>query len=175
MNRDDQMEPDYQIRLAEPGDAIGLAKVHHLSLSETFGELLPAYANSRTLDDFERIWKERLDTPTCVTAVMILGEQIVGLVSAAASRDDDADGTFGDVDRIYLHPSVWEKGLGARLLAWCEKELAAMGYVVSKLWVFEMNLRARRFYERNGYAQDGKTKEAFDVRLLRYGKKLPEG
>ncbi len=134
--------------------------------------MLPDYANSRTLDDFERLWQQRLESPTCVTSVMICGEQIVGLVSAAASRDDDADGTFGDVDRIYLHPSAWEKGLGIRLLNWCEGELVRMGYVISKLWVFEMNTRARRFYERNGYVQDGTSKEAFNARLLRYEKSL---
>ena len=168
----DQLQQDYQIRLAQPGDAIGLAEVHHSSLVQTFAEMLPEYANSRTRQDFERLWQQRLEAPTCVTSVMLRGEQIVGLVSAAASRDDDADGTFGDVDRIYLHPSAWEKGLGVKLLTWCEEELARMGYVISKLWVFEMNTRARRFYERNGYVQDGKTKIEFNTRLIRYGKKL---
>lgn len=161
-----------RIRLAEPGDEIALADVHHSSLVQTFGQMLPEYANSRTLNDFERLWQQRLEVPTCVTSVLLSGERIVGLVSAAASRDDDADGTFGDVDRIYLHPSAWEKGLGVQLLTWCEEELARMGYVISKLWVFEMNERARRFYERNGYVHDGKTKVDFNVRLLRYSKSL---
>lgn len=173
MSERDQLEQDFQIRLAQPGDAIALAEVHHSSLVQTFGEMLPEYANSRTRADFERLWQQRLETPTCVTSVMICGEKIVGLVSAAASRDDDADGTFGDVDRIYLHPSAWEKGLGVKLLTWCEEELARMGYVISKLWVFEMNERARRFYERNGYVHDGRAKIDFNARLLRYSKSLP--
>ncbi len=101
---------EYRIRLAQPGDAFGLAEVHHSSLAQTFGEMLPEYANSRTLDDFRRLWQQRLEAPTCVTSVMICDDQIVGLVSAAASRDDDADGTFGDVDRIYLHLLPGKKG-----------------------------------------------------------------
>jgi GNAT superfamily N-acetyltransferase len=170
----DREQREYRIRLAQQGDAFALAEVHHSSLAQTFGEMLPEYANSRTLDDFRRLWQQRLEAPTCVTSVMTCGDQIVGLVSAAASRDDDADGTFGDVDRIYLHPSAWEKGLGVQLLTWCEEELVRMGFMTAKLWVFEVNERARRFYERNGYVHDGKTKEDFNARLLRYGKKLGE-
>lgn len=165
-------QPACHIRLAQPNDAIALALVHHTSITKTFGQMLPEYANSRSLDDFEQLWKTRLETPTCVTSAMIRGEQIVGLVSAAASTDDDADGTFGDVDRIYLHPSAWEKGLGVQLLDWCEEELKRMGFQNAKLWVFEMNTRACRFYERNGYQQDGMTKVVFNTRLLRYGKSL---
>ncbi len=161
-----------RMRLAQPADAITLAAVHRASITETFAQTIPAYAFSRTLEDFERLWQQRLEAPTCATAVLIRGEQIIGLVSAASSRDDDADGTFGDVDRIYLHPSAWERGLGLRLLGWCEEELKRMGFVIAKLWVFEVNARARRFYERNGFVLDGRTKEDFNARLLRYSKPL---
>lgn len=161
-----------RMRLAQKSDSFALAAVHHDSLRETFCQLAPAYANSRTLDDFERLWCERFDDPECVTSVLVRGEQIVGLVSASAPRDDDADGSFGEVGRIYLHPCVWQKGHGSLLLSWCEEELARMGYRESKLWVFEVNSRAIRFYERCGYRCDGKTKVEFNTRLLRYGKVL---
>jgi RimJ/RimL family protein N-acetyltransferase len=161
-----------RLRLAQQADSYALAAVHHDSLKGTFDELVPAYANSRCLDDFEHLWSGRFDDPLCVTSALVRGEQIVGLVSASAPRDDDSDGTFGEVGRIYLHPSVWQKGHGAALLAWCEEELARKGYVMSKLWVFEVNERARRFYEKSGYRLDGKTKEEFATRLLRYEKKL---
>jgi ribosomal-protein-alanine N-acetyltransferase len=161
-----------RLRLAQQADSYALAAVHHDSLRGTFDELVPEYANSRSLDDFEHLWSGRFDDSLCVTNALVRGEQIVGLVSASAPRDDDSDGTFGEVGRIYLHPSVWQKGHGVALLAWCEEELARKGYVMSKLWVFEVNERARRFYERNGYRLDGKTKEEFATRLLRYEKKL---
>lgn len=165
-------EKSCQMRLAGKPDSFALAALHHDSLRGTFSRLAPAYANSRSLDDFERLWSERFDDPKCVTSVLVKGEQIVGLVSASASRDDDADGRFGEVGRIYLHPSVWQKGHGALLIKWCEEELARMGYTESKLWVFEVNARAIRFYERCGYRPDGKTKTEFDTRLLRFGKTL---
>ena len=165
-------EKPCRMRLAEQSDAYALAAVHHDSLRGTFCELAPDYANSRSLDDFEKLWNGRFDDPKCVTNVLVRGDQIVGLVSASAPRDDDSDGTFGEVGRIYLHPCVWQKGHGSALLRWCEEELARMGYVTSKLWVFEVNEIAIRFYERNGYRRDGKTKMEFGTRLLRFSKEL---
>lgn len=165
-------EQPCRMRLAGQSDSYALAAVHHDSLRATFIDSAPEYANSRSLDDFEKLWKERFADPECVTSVLVRGEQIVGLVSASAPRDDDADGSFGEVGRIYLHPVVWQRGHGAELLNWCEEQLARMGYCTSKLWVFEVNERAIRFYERNGYHRDGKTKSEYGRRLLRFEKGL---
>lgn len=165
-------EAEFSIRRAKPEDAFALAIVHHESIKTTFNDLIKVYANSRTLDDFERLWQARFDDSSCITSVLLRGEQIVGLVSATVTRDDDADGTFGEVGRIYLHPCAWQKGHGADLLKTCEADLVRMGFQTSKLWVFEPNKRAIRFYERNGYRPDGKTKADFETRLLRYEKSL---
>ena len=165
-------EMEFSIRRAKPEDAFALAALHHSSIKNAFSDLIPVYANSRTPDDFERLWQARFDDSSCITSVLLRGEQIVGLVSASVTRDNDADGTFGEVGRIYLHPAVWQKGHGAALLKTCEMDLESMGFKTSKLWVFEPNKRAIRFYERNGYRADGKTKEDFDTRLLRFEKKL---
>ena len=52
------------------------------------------------------------------------------------------------------------------------------GRAEAYLWVLEANVRARRFYERNGYKHDGTTKNAIlgNVGLpeLRYTKSLRE-
>lgn len=55
----------------------------------------------------------------------------------------DAD----EVHALYVLPERWRCGVGDRLLA-----LAATAW---RLWVLEANLRARRFYERRGWWQDG--------------------
>lgn len=167
-----QSPQDCSLRRAQALDAAAIAALHFISIGKTFSQSIPDYVNSRTLDDFERLWKERLDEPTCSTCVLIAGEQIVGFVSAGKSRDADAGDQCGSVDRIYLHPSVWERRLGGRLLKWCEDELIAQNYRQVTLWVFEPNARAIRFYERNGYRHDGLTKEDFNSRLLRFEKSL---
>lgn len=157
-------------RLAEPKDADGLALVHHLAIAETFREVVPAYVNDRSLDYCKNAWRERMAKLSCLTNVLLQGEEIVGFVSAAKSADADADSTMGEVDRIYLHPSVWGHGHGVMLMRWCEEELVRQGFNVATLWVFEVNARARRFYERLGYEFDGRTKREYGTSLLRYRK-----
>lgn len=164
--------PACTTRLAQPNDAYALALVHYQSICHTFSHLLEEYVQSRTLDDFERAWRERIEGETCTTNILVRDEQIVGFASVARSDDDDADGSFGDLDRIYLHPCVSGNGYGSLLLDWCLEALGKMGYTTAKLWVFEVNSRALRFYEKHGFCFDGKRKEAHNARLLRYSKAI---
>ncbi|MBA3857991.1 MAG: hypothetical protein C0507_13890 [Cyanobacteria bacterium PR.3.49] len=164
---------DFSLRPATESDAEALAAVHYQSINATFSTLIPEYVQSRSLADFENIWRERVLSPTSFTCILMRGQETVGFVSAGPSRDEDADDKCGSVDRIYLHPSVWEKRLGARLLRWCEENLQERKFNRVQLWVFEPNARAIRFYERNGYKHDGKIKSEFNSQLLRFEKLLP--
>lgn len=159
-------------RLATADDLPGLASVHHCSIRDTFSGLLDDYVAARSLAHCEAAWKRRFDTGAHATLVLVQNDVIVGFVSAAPSSDADTDGTVGEVERIYLHPSIWGKGHGDVLIRWCQDRLLEQGFKLVKLWVFEVNLRARRFYERHGYSHDGHTKEEFGGVLLRYSKTL---
>ena len=59
---------------------------------------------------------------------------------------------------IYLMPEAWSRGLGRALLNTAVGELGRNGFETGTLWVFRDNARARRFYERAGWALDGKAK-----------------
>lgn len=159
-------------RLAETADADQIARVHYESLNVTFNHTAPEYVASRTLNDFENAWHERVLSQTSITNLLLSNNEIVGFVSAGPCRDEDTNSSWGSVDRIYLHPSVCEKGLGLQLLKWCENNLAERNFETAKLWVFEVNKRAIRFYERNGYKPDGNSKQEFGRCLLRYEKSL---
>ena len=59
----------------------------------------------------------------------------------------------GEIVSIYLLPEYIAKGYGARLLRAVVEELGKFGFHHILLWVLEENLRARRFYEKNGFVQ----------------------
>ena len=162
-------------RMICQADARAVALVHFISIRETFGHLLPDYANHRSLDEFEDAWNKRIAQDLCTTKLLLRGEQIVGFVSAARSDDDDAEEFHGELDRIYLLPCVLGQKHGSNLLNWCEAELKGQGFSEARLWVFEINERARKFYSRHGYVPDGRTKEAHNATLLRYSKSLVRG
>ena len=85
------------------------------------------------------------------------GNDIVGFVTVSPSRDEDLPG-FGEVRALYVAPDRWRSGAGSALLAQAEVLLGDAGFNEAHLWVLEDNPRARRFYERAGWALDGARK-----------------
>jgi GNAT superfamily N-acetyltransferase len=59
------------------------------------------------------------------------------------------------LEALYVKPAAWGSGVADELHAWAVGELRAAGVGTARLWVLEQNLRARRFYERRGWAADG--------------------
>ena len=60
-----------------------------------------------------------------------------------------------EIIAIHSLPESWGAGLGHAMM---EKALEQMGNVTVSLWVFEQNLRARRFYEKHGFRWDGNSR-----------------
>ena len=56
---------------------------------------------------------------------------------------------------IYLDPVFLGQGVGRALIADARGRLAARSFDVAVLWVMDGNERAIRFYERDGWRQDG--------------------
>jgi GNAT superfamily N-acetyltransferase len=52
------------------------------------------------------------------------------------------------IDQLYILPSAQNRGLGTELLR--VAKMSSIGHL--HLWTFQRNLRARRFYERQGFA-----------------------
>ena len=62
----------------------------------------------------------------------------------------------GWLNGLYVRPEAWGTGVAARLH---ERALAALGLGIARLWVLQENHRARRFYERRGWREDGSTRD----------------
>jgi ribosomal protein S18 acetylase RimI-like enzyme len=94
---------------------------------------------------------------------------VVGWVSCGPCRDPDRPGARqGEIFACYVDPAAWRKGVGGLLMEHALAVLAAAGRDDVTLWVLEANDRARRFYEKFGFAPDGK-------RMLReFGVPVPE-
>ncbi len=96
--------------------------------------------------------------------VAVDNRAVVGFASARAGHDRHAEIT--ELDALYLRRSHYGSGLADRLLT------NAIGAAPCALWVFEDNPRAKAFYRRHGFAQDGERRvEPFsgviEVRMAR--------
>lgn len=63
------------------------------------------------------------------------------------------------LDGLYVRPEAWGTGVAARLHELAVDALRAHGVERARLWVLEGNVRARRFYERRRWYEDGTTRE----------------
>ncbi len=164
--------PGCKTRPAAGTDSQAIALVHYEAIRSTFTGLLDNYVKARSLDYCEERWQQRLASNEAKILILQRGEQIVGFASVKHCRDADLEKPAGELDRIYIHPDAQGKGQGNTLVEWCETTLLQQGFTTFKLWTFEINARARRFYEKHGYCPDGATQDAFGARLLRYEKRL---
>jgi ribosomal protein S18 acetylase RimI-like enzyme len=88
---------------------------------------------------------------------------LVGFVTFAPETGDyQTDVDRGVVHNLYVCPDVRGDGVGTDLLAVAERALAERGAEVVALEAMAANDRARRFYERHGYAP---TRVEFEKRV----------
>jgi ribosomal protein S18 acetylase RimI-like enzyme len=70
---------------------------------------------------------------------------------------DGEGGRVAELYALYVRPAWWSTGTGRALMERVLARSAAAGYRSITLWVLRDNQRARRFYDRAGFAPDGAT------------------
>ena len=125
-----------QVRLAQPTDAPAIAEV----LIESRRVFLP-YAPMAHPPAEVRAWVAEQLVPSGRIHVVIERGRVVGF--AATSEHESA--TW--LDQLYVLPGHEGQGLGSLLLAAAQDGMR----LPMRLYTFQANVGARRFYERHGY------------------------
>lgn len=99
-------------------------------------------------------WCPALDNPDRHTLIMLDRDKIIGTSSYCKSRFKDYK-NWGEIISIYFLPEYMGKGYGKDLLEQAVEELKKMGFIKIFLWVLEDNHRARHFYEKFGFKNNG--------------------
>jgi len=85
-------------------------------------------------------------------------------------------GQVAELYALYVLPAWWSTGTGRALMDRVLDATSAARYLSVRLWVLRDNARARRFYERAGFAPDGAThtlEGLGGVTEIRYQRSLP--
>ncbi len=154
---------DYVIRAATQDDAGGITDVQVASWRAGYAHVFPRsvlYA-----DDFDSsrrtFWTNWRFAPGHRIAVAVApGAEAAGRVIGFASYGPERERARGFTGRgevwaFYLHPDAWGSGVATDLMVHVEQRLKAEGFDSAVLWVLDDNPRARRFYERQGWAASG--------------------
>ncbi len=130
---------DVTFRSAKLSDAETVAEIY-LSSRKTFLGFAPL---AHTDDDVQSwIRDELIPAGGVIVAVPNLPSvQPIGMM--ALSREDEINW----IDQLYLRPSIVGRGLGARFVERAKRKLASP----IRLYTFQANDGARRFYESHGF------------------------
>ncbi len=93
--------------------------------------------------------RRELAAQIAAPAARVLTEEIEGCVVGFALLENES------MHRLFVLPEFWGKGVAARLHDEALDVWRNLGVVEARLWVLEENERARRFYERHGWSDDG--------------------
>jgi ribosomal protein S18 acetylase RimI-like enzyme len=159
------------VREATPDDADAMGRLHVRAWQAAYRGAMPdAYLDGLDPVERARMWRAGMARRTPLVAEA--DGVVVGL--AAFGPTDDPEGA-GELYAINVDPDQWGSGAGRALIVEVERRLAR-DHSVAVLWVIPSNDRARRFYERAGWAVDGgeRTADVLGVTVpeVRYRKSL---
>jgi ribosomal protein S18 acetylase RimI-like enzyme len=133
---------DIELRPAAPEDAPAIATIWHRGWRDGhLGNVEDDLLAQRDEPSFHRRAPERLDD----TTVAVVGGTVAGFTMVVAD----------EVEQIYVAAEHRGSGVADALLADAEGRIAATGHTHAWLAVVAGNARARRFYERRGWSDDG--------------------
>jgi len=129
-----RVRDNLEIRPARPEDADAVADVYLAAFKATYDFPL-AHGDAQV-----RAWIRDVLIQSGDTWVAAADGAVVGMLVVR----------LGDLDQLYVAPDAQGQGIGSRLVERA-KELSPGGL---GLYTFQVNARARRFYERNGFVAD---------------------
>jgi GNAT superfamily N-acetyltransferase len=139
-------ERKMRIRDARPDEATLLVDLQERSSVEAFAHVFPPERYPFPRAAVSTRWAEALEDPAASIVVAEVDGEVVGV---ALVRPEWLEG-------LYVAPDWRGKGVADRLHDRALETLRGWGSERCHLWVLEENPRARRFYERRGWRENGR-------------------
>lgn len=135
-------EPTIRLRSAGPDDTPAVAEIWRAGWREAHVGRVPAeLVAARTDESFRTRALEAVPK----TTVAMVGSELAGFVMAAGD----------EVEQLYVSARHRGGGVADSLLSHAERRIRMVGYLTAWLAVVPGNERARRFYERMGWTDEG--------------------
>jgi GNAT superfamily N-acetyltransferase len=170
--------PTFATRRATLDDAAVLTATARLGF-ETYAAFLPAGWTPPESEIEASGIRERLAWPDAWCVIAHEDAAVAGHVAFHAAREPTEGRApipgLAHLWMLFVREPWWGTGLAATLLAMAVEQATAEGYEAMRLYTPALQARARRFYEREGWATDGdavyEPMLAFD--LVEYRRGLP--
>jgi putative acetyltransferase len=137
-----------EIRAARPDEGPILAEVQERASVAALAHIFPPDLYPFPRDAVHARWAAALEEPGTRTLIAVNADEPVGAACV----------TEGWLEGLYVVPERWGTGLADELHDRALEEVRKLGSESCRLWVLEDNTRARRFYERRGWRENGETR-----------------
>lgn len=128
-------------------DLLEISNIYECSWKYAYKNIIP----QEYLDSIPKgRWANSITKEGMFNLVIIENGLIIGTSGICRSRWKQYS-DYGEIVSIYFLPEYMGKGFGNHLLKRCIEELKRLGFDRILLWVLEDNIRARKFYEKNGF------------------------
>ncbi|MBK7641872.1 MAG: GNAT family N-acetyltransferase [Planctomycetes bacterium] len=156
------MSTDLFLRDAEPPDADAVARIHVRTWQQAYRGLLPdAYLDSMRAEDRARRYTFGLGDPASPRTIVALAQgELVGFATLRAMSDEANSATrvptlVGELCALHVDPEHWGRRIGLALIRAARARMSAYGLRSARLWLLAGNTRAARFYQLDGWVEDG--------------------
>lgn len=167
------MQAVYDIRIASLADVDSICKLGRDSLRDAYGDMSendPLEMEVHIQENFQpELIKESLLKPQVIYFLIEINNIAAGYAKLIRNINEEKTEVPQSIllDKIYLLKPFYGQNLGQRLLDHCLSISQKEGFTEMWLVVWELNKRAVRFYEKNGFQITGKT-------LFKFGSKYSE-
>jgi GNAT superfamily N-acetyltransferase len=148
-----------RVRAAAIADAPALGQIHVAAWRAAYRGIMPAnHLAALAAEDRAALWTTVISrsNPAEIVLVSESGGSLTGFCAAGSAWRPEEAG-LGEVQSLNVNPRAWGTGAGDALLARAEDWLRGRQFQDAILRVVRDNLRARRFYERHGWTDDGRS------------------
>jgi ribosomal protein S18 acetylase RimI-like enzyme len=149
-----------KIRVADSGDASGIAAVHDSAWMEAYRGIIPGADLNRMVERRGPEWWSRAIKRGSRIAVLDYEDTVAGYASYGRNRAISLP-YKGELYELYLKPEFQGLGFGRRLFTAAQRELSHNGLTSMVVWSLADNERAMHFYSHLGGLMVGRTQEIF--------------
>lgn len=148
------------IRTANPGDAMGLARVHDESWRFAYRGVLPGAELERMIAKRGPQWWEEAVRRGVPMLVLHGDGEVQGYVTYGASRMRNLP-YRAEIYELYIQPEYAGMGFGRRMFRTVQQRLARRGHHALIVWCLADNDAGCRFYQRIGGRRVAEAREQF--------------
>lgn len=148
------------IRDATRADAEAITAVHAAGWRAGYGAFFEAEALEEAIVERSTRWTNLLNKADLGEALLLVAEEAGQIIAFVHAGPADEYPNAIMIYSFYVHPDHWGTGVAFELMHAILGSASAAGHQSAYLTAYSKSARARRFYEKVGFRETGRTIES---------------